>query len=82
MRQTALGKTTVCLIRLYQAILSPDHSFWAKVVFGGGYCQYHPTCSEYTRIAVERYGAARGLLRGCWRILRCNPWSKGGIDSP
>lgn len=80
MSSVVLGKTVASLIRLYQATLSPDHSFWAKAVFGWGYCRFHPSCSEYTRRAVLRYGAAAGLLKGCWRILRCNPFSRGGIE--
>jgi uncharacterized protein len=43
-------------------------------------CRYWPTCSEYTLEAVQKYGLLRGGLMGAWRILRCNPWSKGGID--
>jgi putative membrane protein insertion efficiency factor len=43
-------------------------------------CRYWPTCSEYTVQAVRKYGVIRGGLMGTLRILRCNPWSKGGID--
>jgi putative membrane protein insertion efficiency factor len=43
-------------------------------------CRYWPTCAEYTQEAVQKYGVVRGCLMGAWRILRCNPWSKGGID--
>lgn len=43
-------------------------------------CRYVPTCSEYTIEAIERYGAARGLLMGAWRLLRCHPFAKGGYD--
>ena len=43
-------------------------------------CKFYPTCSEYTKQAIEKYGAGRGLLKGLWRILRCNPFSKGGYD--
>jgi putative membrane protein insertion efficiency factor len=43
-------------------------------------CRYWPTCSEYTVQAVRKYGVIRGSLMGTLRILRCNPWSKGGID--
>ncbi|HEY6752702.1 MAG TPA: membrane protein insertion efficiency factor YidD [Rubrobacteraceae bacterium] len=44
-------------------------------------CRYWPTCSEYTVQAVQKYGVVRGGLMGAWRVLRCNPWSRGGIDS-
>lgn len=43
-------------------------------------CKYYPTCSEYTKQAIEKYGAFKGCLKGFWRILRCNPFSKGGYD--
>ncbi len=43
-------------------------------------CRYYPTCSQYTLEAVRRFGAIRGLILGFWRILRCNPYSKGGVD--
>lgn len=43
-------------------------------------CRYTPTCSQYTRGAIEKYGTLRGILMGGYRILRCNPWTKGGYD--
>jgi hypothetical protein len=43
-------------------------------------CRFEPTCSEYAAIAVEVHGAARGLALAAWRLLRCNPWSRGGYD--
>ncbi len=43
-------------------------------------CKFYPTCSEYTKQAIEKYGAGKGLLLGIKRILRCNPFSKGGYD--
>ena len=43
-------------------------------------CKYYPTCSEYTRQAIEKYGAFKGICLGIVRILRCNPFSKGGYD--
>ena len=44
------------------------------------HCKFYPTCSDYTKQAIEKYGAWKGLLLGIWRILRCNPISKGGYD--
>ena len=43
-------------------------------------CRFIPTCSEYALIAVERFGVLRGGRLAIWRILRCNPFSKGGYD--
>jgi putative membrane protein insertion efficiency factor len=43
-------------------------------------CKYHPTCSEYAVDAVRTYGVLRGLVLAAWRLLRCNPWSHGGVD--
>lgn len=67
------------MIGVYQRTLSPDTG-WFKVMFPYGYCPYHPTCSEYGRQAVLRCGLVRGSVLTLWRILRCNPWSKGGDD--
>lgn len=44
------------------------------------HCKYYPSCSEYTKQAIEKYGAGKGMLLGIYRILRCNPFSKGGYD--
>ncbi|WP_367397275.1 membrane protein insertion efficiency factor YidD [Clostridium sp. MSJ-8] len=43
-------------------------------------CKYIPTCSEYAIKAIQKYGAVRGSIKAIWRILRCNPFSKGGFD--
>ncbi len=71
----------VFLIDIYQKTMSPDHS-WLRHLFPGGFCRFTPSCSSYTREAIRRYGLLRGTAKGVWRILRCNPWSKGGVDLP
>jgi uncharacterized protein len=43
-------------------------------------CKYHPSCSEYAMQAVRRHGLVRGSGLAGWRLLRCNPWSRGGFD--
>jgi putative membrane protein insertion efficiency factor len=43
-------------------------------------CKYHPSCSQYALDAIGKYGLIRGSLRTGWRLLRCNPWSNGGVD--
>ena len=45
-------------------------------------CRFEPTCSEYARQSLLKYGLIKGGARSCWRILRCNPWSAGGQDLP
>jgi putative membrane protein insertion efficiency factor len=42
-------------------------------------CKYYPSCSNYTATAIRRYGF-KGVVMSIWRILRCNPWSEGGLD--
>ncbi len=58
-------------IRAYQKLLSPMLP---------PSCRYWPTCSQYTLQAIEKHGIVKGGFMGAWRILRCNPWSDGGID--
>ncbi len=43
-------------------------------------CKYHPSCSQYAIDALRRYGLVRGSILAGWRLLRCNPWSLGGVD--
>jgi uncharacterized protein len=69
------------LISLYQKTISPDHG-WPRVLFPGGYCRFTPSCSDYAKTAVKKYGVVRGSLKAAWRVLRCNPLSKGGKDLP
>lgn len=62
----------VLLIKLYQKFVSP--------MLGEHRCIFYPTCSEYTKQAVDRYGIIKGNILGIKRILKCNPFSKGGVD--
>ena len=67
----------VRLLGFYQRWISPVlHS----ATGAGGACRFQPTCSEYAAVAVERHGVLRGLALGVWRLLRCNPFSRGGFD--
>ncbi len=43
-------------------------------------CRFYPSCSQYTVLAIEKHGVLKGILMGSWRIMRCNPFSKGGFD--
>lgn len=60
------------MIRFYRKYLSG--------MKGGCTCKYYPTCSQYGLEAIEKYGALKGGALVVWRILRCNPFSKGGYD--
>ena len=54
---------------------------WYKKYFSrGNWCRFVPSCSEYTYSAVEKYGVWKGMFLGFKRVLKCHPWSKGGID--
>jgi len=67
------------LIRIYQKTLSFDHGIF-HFLYPQGFCRFHPTCSEYGYQAVEKYGVIKGGFKAIWRIIRCNPWNKGGND--
>jgi putative membrane protein insertion efficiency factor len=49
-------------------------------VAGAPTCKYHPSCSQYAADALRKYGPVKGSLKTAWRLLRCNPWSRGGVD--
>lgn len=66
-----MRKVAVTLIVMYQRVISP---------MLGPACRYQPTCSEYAREAIERYGVARGGWLGAKRIARCHPFHEGGYD--
>mgnify|MGYP000698819684 CR=1 FL=1 len=67
------------LIKVYQKTISFDHGLFKKI-YPNGYCRFVPTCSEYAYQAIEKYGVIKGGLLSSWRILRCNPFNKGGYD--
>lgn len=49
---------------------------------GAPTCKYYPTCSQYAGDAVRKHGPLTGSVKTAWRLLRCNPWSRGGVDYP
>ena len=67
-----MKKILIKLIKFYKAALSP--------LKAAPTCKYHPSCSSYAIEAIEVHGALKGTLLAIWRILRCNPFSKGGYD--
>ena len=61
----------IIMIRGYQRFISP---------LLGDNCRFVPSCSTYAVQAIERFGPVKGIIKAIWRILRCNPFSKGGYD--
>jgi putative membrane protein insertion efficiency factor len=66
-----MRKLIVAILRLYKLALSPMLP---------SACRYYPSCSDYMRQAVEKYGPARGVWMGIKRIARCHPFHQGGLD--
>lgn len=59
------------------------HAFFPSPgVAGAPTCKYHPSCSEYASAALRKHGPVKGSAKTAWRLLRCNPWSQGGVDHP
>ncbi len=69
-----MKKIIIILLKIYKKTISPVISFF------GIHCKYYPTCSEYMMQAIEKYGIIKGILLGTKRLLKCNPFSKGGYD--
>jgi putative membrane protein insertion efficiency factor len=61
----------IFFIRIYKRLISPILP---------NSCRFYPTCSQYAIDAVEKYGAAKGVVMAAYRILRCNPFNRGGYD--
>ena len=59
-------------VRLYQLLVSP--------LLPANTCKYHPTCSQYAIDALRKHGLIVGTAKAAWRLLRCHPWSRGGVD--
>jgi uncharacterized protein len=73
-----MRKIIISVINFYQKIFSPDTGIFKMKL--GNTCVFYPTCSEYTKQAVEKYGGLKGVYMGIRRILRCHPWQKNHID--
>ena len=64
-----------------QVVALPIHAYRALVSpLLGQRCRYHPSCSQYALDALREFGILRGTALAGWRLLRCNPWSRGGVD--
>lgn len=69
-----MKKLILYFIKMYKKFISP------VLKNMGIECKYYPTCSEYTKLAIEKYGCIKGIFLGLKRIIKCNPFSKGGYD--
>ena len=72
MIRRGVTRLLVCGVRFYQRVL--------RGFMGSGHCRFSPTCSAYMIEALQVHGPIRGLGLGLWRILRCNPFCRGGYD--
>jgi uncharacterized protein len=70
-------RLVILLLRLMRSALIP---FASMTSVTPRVCKYEPTCSHYAEQAVRVHGPVRGLVLAAWRLMRCNPWSKGGYD--
>jgi len=68
-----MKKGLIFLLKFWQKTISPLYP---------PSCRYYPTCSDYAIMAVEKYGVVKGSLKALLRILKCNPFFKGGVDYP
>ncbi|MEZ6255423.1 MAG: membrane protein insertion efficiency factor YidD [Patescibacteria group bacterium] len=68
-----MKKLILSLLKFYKKFLSPGN-------FGVKVCRFEPSCSVYSYIAIQKYGLLKGGYMGIVRLLRCNPFSKGGYD--
>lgn len=67
------------LIEVYQFTLSPDHS-WLKARFPYGYCRHYPSCSQYAKESLEKFGLIKGSALSLKRIVKCNGFVNPSID--
>lgn len=73
-----MKKFILNLIKIYQKTISPNYGFKIYGNFIG--CRFYPTCSEYAKEAITKYGILKGGIKAIFRVLKCGPWNKGGID--
>jgi len=74
-----LRNILIKIIKFYQKTISPDHGFF-KSFYPFGYCRFNPSCSQFAIDTIIKYGIIKAGPKIIWRILRCNPWNKGGND--
>jgi uncharacterized protein len=72
--RTALAAPLIGLVYLYRWTLG--------ALVAPGTCKYHPICSQYAIDALKKHGPIKGSAKAAWRLMRCHPWSSGGVDYP
>jgi putative membrane protein insertion efficiency factor len=72
--RTVISAPLIALVYLYR--------FTLGALVAPGTCKYHPSCSQYAIDALRQHGPLKGSAKAVWRLLRCNPWSRGGVDYP
>ncbi len=83
-----IKKIVLLLIKIYQKTISPDHGFSQRLTSLGlatplainRVCRFYPTCSDYARESIEKFGIKKGVALSVKRILRCHPFTAGGYD--
>lgn len=72
-------RAAIIAINCYQLLLSPDHS-WLKAKYPYGYCRFYPSCSEYAKQAIIKFGLLKATWLSVKRLLKCHPWAEPKID--
>jgi len=70
--RSLLATPLIALVHVYRWTLG--------ALVPAGTCKYHPSCSQYALDALRAHGPVKGTAKAAWRLLRCNPWSRGGVD--
>ena len=73
------ARVAVALIEIYQHTLSPDHGLF-KHYYPYGFCRFYPSCSEYSKQSIQKFGLIKGSMVSIVRIGKCNPWTKPQIN--
>ncbi len=70
----------VFFIRIYQTTLSPDHGPIFRNSYPYGFCRFYPSCSQYAKEAIKKFGVIKGSTLSIKRFLKCNPWTEPRVD--
>jgi uncharacterized protein len=77
---TGIARIGAVVVRYLGMGLVWVYRYTIGVFVGPGHCKYHPSCSQYALDAYKEFGFLKGTVLAGWRLLRCNPWSRGGVD--